>query len=239
MGKERVLALIPARGGSKGIPGKNTKELEGKPLIAYSIEVAKKCSCIDDVLVSTDSRNIAEIAQNYGAWVPFLRPVELASDTARTIDAVIYTIQRLAQEGRKYDYVVLLQPTSPLRIAEDIEKAFCLAQNTGRDVVSVSPVNDSPILIRTIDGEGKLAPLLTECSTIRRQDMPQYYRVNGSIYVNRVSELSLQTSLNDNPVGYVMPKERSVDIDEMVDFFVAERYLESTHIRKDTGKKDE
>ena len=225
MRRERVLALIPARGGSKGIPGKNTKELAGKPLIAYTIEAAKESTCIDDVLVSTDSENIAEVAREYGAWVPFLRPAELASDTAKTIDAVMYTINRLAKEGREYDYVILLQPTSPLRKSEDIEGAFSLARTTGEDVVSVSEVSDSPILIRTCEKNGQLTPLLSGSSTVRRQDMPQYYRVNGSIYVNCVSELSSKTSLNDNRVGYVMPRERSVDIDEMVDFLVAEHYL--------------
>lgn len=225
MRKERVLALIPARGGSKGIPGKNTKELAGKPLIAHTIEAARSCSCLDDVLVSTDSEEIAETARKFGAWVPFLRPGELANDTAKTIDAVLYTLRRLAKEGKEYDYVVLLQPTSPLRCGEDIEGAVKLALKTGEDVVAVSEVTDSPILMRTCDDKGKLTPLLSGSSTVRRQDMPKYYRVNGSIYVNRVSALSEETSLNDNPIGYIMPRERSVDIDESVDFAVAEYFL--------------
>ena len=206
MSKERVLALIPARGESKGIPGKNTKELVGKPLIAYTIEAARECVSIDAILVSTDSEDIAEVARKYGAWVPFLRPAELASDTAKTIDVVIYTINRLASEGWEYDYVILLQPTSPLRKPEDIEKAFSLALKTGEDVVSVSEVKDSPILIRTCEKNGNLLPLLSESSTVRRQDMPKYYRVNGSIYVNYVSRLSSETSMNDNRVGYLMSK---------------------------------
>lgn len=225
MKKEQVLALIPARGGSKGIPGKNTKELAGKPLIAYTIEAARGCSCLDDVLVSTDSEAIAETARTYGAWVPFLRPEELASDTSKTMDAVLYTLRRLAKEGKEYDYVVLLQPTSPLRTSRDIEGAFKLALETGEDVVAVSEVADSPILMRTCDDKGNLTSLLSGGSTVRRQDMPKYYRVNGSIYVNRVDSLTEETSLNDNPVGYVMPRECSVDIDEPVDFAVAEYYL--------------
>lgn len=225
MKKERVLALIPARGGSKGIPGKNIKELAGKPLIAHTIEAARNCSCLDDVLVSTDSKEIAETAKHHGAWVPFLRPEELASDMAKTVDAVLYTLERLAREGKDYDYVVLLQPTSPLRTAEDMKGAVQLARETGKDVVAVSEVYDSPILMRTRDDKGRLTPLLSGSSTVRRQDMPAYYRVNGSIYVNKVSRLSRETSLNDNPVGYVMPKDRSVDIDETVDFTIAEYYL--------------
>lgn len=239
MRREQVLGLIPARGGSKGIPGKNTKYLAGKPLIAYTIEAAKECSCIDDVLVSTDSVDIAEVAREYGAWVPFLRPDELASDTAKTIDAVMYTVNRLTKEGREYDYVILLQPTSPLRKADDIEEAFLLARKTGEDVVSVSEVTDSPILIRTCERDGRLNPLLSGSSTVRRQDMPKYYRVNGSIYVNHVSKLSSGTSLNDNRIGYVMPKERSVDIDEMVDFLVAENYLAEENKNTKRGIIDE
>lgn len=225
MKKERMLALIPARGGSKGIPGKNIKALAGKPLLAYTIEAARSCPCVDDVLVSTDSEEIAETARKFGAWVPFLRPEELASDTAKTMDAVLYTLRRLAEEGKEYDYVVLLQPTSPLRRSEDIEGAVGLALETGEDVVAVSEVADSPILMRTCDEGGRLTPLLPGSSTVRRQDMPKYYRVNGSIYVNRVSALSEETSLNDNPVGYIMPRECSVDIDESVDFAVAEYFL--------------
>lgn len=225
MGKEQVLALIPARGGSKGIPGKNIKELAGKPLIAYTIEAARSCLCLDDVLVSTDSEEIAETARKFGAWVPFLRPEKLANDTAKTIDAVLYTLHRLAKEGKEYEYVVLLQPTSPLRSGEDIEGAIKLALETGEDVVAVSGVTDSPILMRTCDDRGRLTPLLSGSSTVRRQDMQVYYRVNGSIYVNKVSSLTEETSLNDNPIGYVMPRERSVDIDESVDFAVAEFFL--------------
>lgn len=225
MKKEKILALIPARGGSKGIPGKNTRELAGKPLIAYTIEAARSCACLDDVLVSTDSEEIAGVAEKFGAWVPFLRPEELAGDRSKTIDAVIYTLERLAKEGKEYDYVVLLQPTSPLRTSEDVEGAVRLALETGKDVVAVSEVADSPILVRTCDNAGNLTPLLPGGSTIRRQDMPDYYRVNGSIYVNRVRSLTGDSSLNDNPVGYIMPRERSVDIDESVDFAVAEYFL--------------
>ena len=223
--ENKVLALIPARGGSKGIPGKNMRQLAGKPLIAYTIEAARACTCLDDILVSTDSAEIAETARSYGAWVPFLRPAELASDMAKTMDAVLYTVRRLAEEGREYEYVVLLQPTSPLRISEDIEGAVQLARETGKDVSAVSEVHDSPILMRTCDAKGRLTSLLPGNSTIRRQDMPVYYRVNGSIYVNKVNRLSAATSLNDNPVGYVMPRDRSVDIDEIVDFAVADYYL--------------
>lgn len=221
----RILALIPARGGSKGIPGKNIRLLAGRPLIAHTIEAALASDQITDVVVSTDSREIAQTAKAYGAWVPFLRPQALASDTAKTMDAVMYTIDQLRDMGKEYAYIVLLQPTSPLRTTEDIDGAVRLAVDKGQDVVGISEVSDSPILMRTCAEDGTLTSLLGQNSTVRRQDMPVYYRVNGSVYVNGVQNLTKDTSLNDNPIGYILPKERSVDIDEMADFAVAEYYL--------------
>ena len=134
-----ILAVIPARGGSKGIPGKNIKDLYGQPLISYTIQAALDCKKIDRVVVSTDSEEIAGVAKKYGADVPFLRPAALAMDTSKTIDAVIDVLERLQET---YEYVVLLQPTSPLRTAEDIEKAIDKAVTSGKDVASVSLVKE-------------------------------------------------------------------------------------------------
>lgn len=222
---KKVLALIPARGGSKGIPGKNIKDLCGKPLIAHTICAARECEFVDTIVVSTDSEEIAEVSKRYGAEVPFLRPEELASDTAKTMDAVLHAINTLKDMGKAYDILVLLQPTSPLRNDEDIRGAISLAVETGEDVVGISEVSDSPILMRTCDPSHILTRLLEQNSTVRRQDMPIYYRVNGSVYVNHMDRLTEETSFNDNPLGYVVPKERSVDIDEPVDFVVAEYYM--------------
>lgn len=166
--KGKILAIIPARGGSKGIPGKNIKELNGKPLMAYTIEEALKCLEIDRVVVSTDSKEIAQVAEKYGAEVPFMRSAQLAADTSKTIDAVWDVLDRLEED---YEYVVLLQPTSPLRLAEDITGAIQKAVETGKDVVSVSKVQDPPVLMRQMDENGELTSLLTEGSTVRRQDM--------------------------------------------------------------------
>lgn len=225
MEDKKIVAIIPARGGSKGIPGKNIREIGGKPMIAYTIEAAKTAPSINRILVSTDSREIAEIAIRYGAEVPFLRPAGLASDTAKTMDAVMYTLDELKKQGAYYDYMVLLQPTSPLRNGDDIEGCIQKAVSENADVVAISEVNDPPILMRYADDRGKLTALLDGNSTVRRQDMPLCYRVNGSVYVNKVEGLSEETSLNDNPVGYIMPKERSIDIDDMADLYLAEYYM--------------
>lgn len=227
-GKQKILALIPARGGSKGIKDKNIIPLAGKPLIAYSIEAAKKSKYIDSIVVTTDSERIAEVAKRYGARVPFLRPDELAADTSKTIDAVLHAIRTLKSMGENYDTLVLLQPTQPLRTTDDIDKAIELYyENVENGLVSISPVDDSPLLIRSIDEDGKLINLLSQNSTCRRQDMPNYYKVNGCIYINKIDELNENTSFNDNKVPFIMDKEHSIDIDEMSDLWMAEYYFKN------------
>lgn len=223
---KRVLALIPARGGSKGIKDKNIYPLCGKPLIAYSVDAGKGSRYVDHVIVSTDSIKIAKTAREYGADVPFLRPEEYAADTSRTIDAVLHAICWLERNGEHYDILLLLQPTQPLRTAEDIDEALEIFMKAeGQPVVSVSEVKEHPILIRTIGEDGKLVHLLNQLSTVRRQDMSVFYRVNGCIYINLIDELMENTSFNDNPVPFVMTREHSVDIDELSDIALAEYYL--------------
>ncbi len=222
---KKILALIPARGGSKGIPHKNIIDLCGKPLIAYSIEAGLKSKYIDYVMVSTDDEEIAAVSREYGAEVPFMRPAELASDTSRTVDAVIHSINTLKETGKVFDTLVLLQPTQPLRTSDDIDGAIEKYFECGEaPLVSVSEVEDHPILIRTLDKD-QLIPLLNVSSTCRRQDMPKYYRVNGCIYINNVGEIDSNTSFNDNKVGYIMEQSHSVDIDELKDLALAEYYL--------------
>ena len=223
---KKVLALIPARGGSKGIKDKNIYPLCGKPLIAYSIDSAKRSKYIDEIVVSTDSIKIAEVAKNYGAYVPFLRPVELASDTAKSIDAIVHAIKWLEDRNEKFDIFVLLQPTSPLRTVEDLDGALeKFVDNGEKSLVAVSLVSDNPILIRTINADGTMEKLLDLQSTVRRQDMKNYYRVNGSIYINKVSEINADTSLNDNEIPYIVKPENAIDIDEKKDLVLAEWYL--------------
>lgn len=229
--KKRILALIPARGGSKGIPHKNIIDLCGKPLIFYSIEAGNKSKFIDSVVVTTDDEQIAAISRSFGAEVPFLRPSELASDTSKTMDAIIHAIKTLKDLGQVFETLVLLQPTSPLRTSDDIDQAIEKYMNNGCvPLVSVSPVNDHPLLIRSIEND-RLKPLLNASSTCRRQDMPNFYRVNGAIYINEISKINEDTSFNDNPLPYIMDGSHSVDIDEPSDLIIAEYFMKHTDIR--------
>lgn len=223
---KRILAIIPARGGSKGIPHKNIIDLCGKPLISYTIKAGKDSKYIDYVMVSTDDSEIARISKDYGAEVPFMRPVELAADTSKTIDAIIHAVNQLKKMEHEFDTLVLLQPTEPLRNASDVDGAIEKYFECGcKPLVSISEVDDHPILIRSIDGDA-LKPLLDISSTCRRQDMPKYYRVNGCIYINPIPELNAETSFNDNKVPYIMDRSHSVDIDELIDLEVAKYYIE-------------
>ncbi|MDQ0415657.1 acylneuraminate cytidylyltransferase family protein [Mesobacillus stamsii] len=209
------IGIVPARAGSKGIPNKNIININGKPLIQYTIEEAKTSMYLDEILVSTDSHKIAEISKKCGANVPFLRPVELADDTAKTIDVIIHALEELNCLGKSYDYIVLLQPTQPLRKGWHIDDAIKkIIDDKHDDLVSVSEVSEHPILFRTIDQTGRLHNLLNVESTVRRQEFTKYYKVNGAIYINNIRKLSSNTSLNDNTLAYIMDKEYDLDIDE-------------------------
>lgn len=228
---KRILAVIPARGGSKGIPHKNIVDLCGKPLIHYTIEAALGSKYIDYVTVSTDDQEIARVAKYCGAKIPFMRPAELATDTSKTIDVILYTISGLESMGEQFDVLILLQPTEPLRTTGDIDGAIDkYFECNCSPLVSVSEVDDHPILIRSIE-KNQLKPLLNVSSTCRRQDMPDYYRVNGCIYINAISELNKGTSFNDNIVPYIMERSHSVDIDELKDLALARYYIESGSLK--------
>jgi len=223
---KKVLALIPARGGSKGIPNKNILKINKKALIAYTIEAALECDYIDSVVVSTDSEAIAKTSIKLGAEVPFIRPIELAGDKSRSVDAVIHAITSLKALGREYDYICLLQVTSPLRTASDIAGALkTFVKNQEKSLLSVSEVSESPILMRKIDENGHLLPLMNCNSSVRRQDMPAFYRVNGAIYINKADSINEETSFNDNEIAYIMDKTHSVDIDGYEDIALMKYYL--------------
>ena len=220
------IAIIPARGGSKGIPQKNIIDLGGLPLLAWSIRVARAAKVLDEVYVSTDDDEIAKIAKEYGARVPFLRPKELATDKATTVDAISHFILKLKMENNCPDIVVLLQPTQPFRSVETIIKAIEAYKLTGSGVVSVSRVAEHPVLMRYFD---KSTSVLTRLlgnvnSTVRRQDFSEVYRVNGAVYVNSVEDYLQKKSLNDNPIGVITTELEGVDIDTLDDLDYA-RFL--------------
>ncbi len=221
-----IIAIIPARGGSKGIPQKNIIDLGGLPLLAWSIRVARAAKVLDEVYVSTDDDEIAKIAKEYGARVPFLRPKELATDKATTVDAISHFILKLKLENNCPDIVVLLQPTQPFRSVETIIKAIEAYKLTGSGVVSVSRVAEHPVLMRYFD---KSTSVLTRLlgnvnSTVRRQDFSEVYRVNGAVYVNSVEDYLQKKSLNDNPIGVITTELEGVDIDTLDDLDYA-RFL--------------
>lgn len=216
---KKVIVIIPARGGSKGIPNKNIQTVLFKPLIAYTIEEALKSSLIDKVIVSTDSLDIKSISEEYGADVPFLRPDNISTDYSKTIDSIIYTLDEIRKQGHTYDYVMTLQPTQPLRECNHINESLRLIiDNNWDSLVSISKIKVNPILIREFGEDKALKKILNTKSNIRRQEFKNYYKVNGSIYINKInSKFNVNTSLNDNQHGYLMDEEYDLDIDTFDD----------------------
>lgn len=216
---KKIIAIIPARGGSKGIPNKNIVDVNGNPLIVYTINAAKESQYIDRIYVSTDSTEIADVCCANGVEVESLRPQYLATDEAKTLDTLKYTLNLLQSQNEYYDYVILLQPTQPLRSYVHIDEAIeLISVHENPSIISVSEVEDHPIFIRRINETGELESLLQTSSTVRRQDLPAYYKVNGAIYINAVSDIIKQdTSLNDNKIPYVMGRQYDLDIDRLED----------------------
>lgn len=221
-----MIAIIPARGGSKGLPGKNVRPLNGKPLIAYAIEEALKAKHIDRVIISTDDEEIARVAIEYGAELPFMRPAELASDTAMAIDNYIYTVSRLEKEaGKPIDAFVVLQPTSPLRVAEDIDGAIELFEQKGADSVISYCQEAHPVTWhKYLDEEGRFVDIFDANINNRQENRVSYYP-NGAVYVFRTAMIRDRKYYTDKSYAYVMPRMRSVDIDFIEDFEYAEYLL--------------
>lgn len=222
---KRVLGIIPARGGSKGLPGKNIRVLLDKPLIAWTIRQALASSYLDRVIVTTDDKDIAEISKKYGADVPFLRPEELATDEARTIDVVLQAISRLELDNRFYDLVMLLQPTSPLREAGDIAGAIeLLFLKNAQSVVSVCEAEHHPFWTNTLPSDGCMSAFIRpEIKHKHRQQLPLFYRLNGAVYLANIAYLKEHRDfIGAETYAYIMPAERSIDIDSELDFKFAE-----------------
>lgn len=223
-GKE-VLAIIPARGGSKGVHRKNIRNLNGKPLIAYAIEEAKKSKYIDRVIISTEDSEIAETGKRFGGEIPCIRPVELAQDDTASIDCILHMLKWLKKQENYFpDYVCLLQCTSPLRTFEDIDRSINRMIETKSDgVVSVCEAEVNPYWTNIFNGN-RLEYFLKEGKSItRRQELPEIYRTNGAVYVAKTEKLIKEKTFElDDITGYVMSGENSIDIDNELDFKIAE-----------------
>jgi CMP-N-acetylneuraminic acid synthetase len=227
-----TLGVIPARGGSKSVPRKNITLVQGKPLIAYTIEAAQHSRLLTHFLVSSDDAEIISVARQYGAPVPFVRPAELATDTAPSLPVVQHAVGEMERlHGITYDYVVLLQPTTPLRLAEDIDAALEKLVATGADsVISVCDVGAyHPARMRQIvDDRLVELPIREPKEMARRQDLPPVYIRNGAIYAVKRDVVMLENSMSGSDCrAYIMPEERSVNVDSKLDLLLAEILLRS------------
>ena len=222
----KALVIIPARSGSRGIPGKNIKLLGDKPLIQYSIDAALKVFNKEDILVSTDSKEIKVIAENCGLNVPFLRPDELATDFASSQDVILHAVEYMQKRGKNYDTVVLLQPTSPFRNAQHIEEAIKLYDNRIEMVVSVKVSDHNPYYTLYEESDNGFLTQSKKAKFTRRQDCPNVYAYNGAIYVMSIDALKTKSITEfDKVKKYEMPELHSIDLDTPLDWDLAEIVL--------------
>lgn len=223
-----MIAVIPARGGSKGVPKKNIRQLLEKPLLAYTIEAARDAGVFQKVIVSTDSDEIARIAREYGAEVPFIRPDDLSGDQASSDDAILHALEYFRKEGMVFGEVCKLQPTSPLRNAGHIAEAYRFFKENNYDfVVSVCECEHSPLWSGTLREDGCMDDFMDEkYKRACRQQMKPYYRLNGAIYMGKTECFVREKSfLGKGCYAYVMGQEESVDIDSPLDFLIAETLI--------------
>jgi len=227
---KRVIAIIPARGGSKGLPGKNIRPLCGKPLIAWSIERALQSHYVDAVVVTTDNQEIADVALRYGAEVPFLRPAHLASDTATSVDTVLHALDHYRDTlGKTFDYVVLLEPTSPLREVGDIDSMLdkLLAHADDFDaIVSVGEVHEHPSIMKRLEGDTMLPFYADLAMTSRRQDnVPAYFPYGVAYVVSTDTLYSLRTFYPPRVTFFEIKRHQCFEIDDLCDFLVVETMM--------------
>lgn len=221
-----VLTLIPARGGSKGLPGKNTRPFLRKPLIAHTIDAARDSGVAGRIVVSTDDAEIARVSAESGAEVPFLRPAEIAGDAAPVLAAAFHALDWFAtHEGWTAQWLLLLQPTSPLRTADDIRRAFEIVHSEDTDaVVAVSDTKSHPFWVKTLDPSGHLQPFIADQrAPACRQELPPAYALNGLLYLVRTSTLRKEGAfcpVKTRPL--IIPSIRAFDIDSEDDFLIAE-----------------
>ena len=225
----KILALVPARGGSRGIPGKNIRELSGKPLLAYTAEAARQSNLFDRTVLSTDSEKIAAVGRRFELDSPFLRPAELAADDTPMLPVVEHALEQLADDGFEADIIVLLQPTAPLRRPHHIQDAIQILRNTGCDsVVSVVevPRHYSPDFVLRLEND-RLRPFLPQGERVhRRQDARQSYSRDGTVYAFWRSTLTKYGSIyGEDCRPFVIPRRESINLDNEDDWLAAERWL--------------
>jgi len=226
---ERVLAIVPARGGSKGLPGKNGRPLLGKPLLAWPVSAARSAHCIDRIIVSTDDESLAAIARAAGAEVPFMRPPELAGDRASSAEVVIHALDALAESGDSFGYVVLLEPTSPLTEGSDIDAALSRlhgARDRADAIVGIVRLEtEHPAFSVSMSGDGAISPLAGDGfeSLPRRQELTPAYRLEGSLYASEVNAFRRNGSFcHRRTMGFPVPRYKSLEVDDLLDFVCIE-----------------
>lgn len=222
------LAIIPARSGSKGLKDKNIKLLNGKPLISYTIEAAIKSKMFDEVMVSTDSIEYAEIAKQYGAKVPFLRNSELSNDTASSWDVVRDVLHKYKEDGKEFDTVALLQPTSPLRTAKDIIEGYkVMKDKSANAVIGVCEADYSPLWMNRLPDNNSMDNFINpNVVGLPRQNLEKYYRINGALYIIKIQSLLKRDNIyNNNCFALKMDKKNSMDIDDDYDFAITEALI--------------
>ena len=226
----KVLGVIPARGGSKGLPGKNIKSLLGKPLIAWTIEQALASKFLTKLIVSTDDQRIAKVAKQYGADVPFYRPVELSSDTAASIDVIIHALDFFKQKGEHFDMVVMLEPTSPLRETSDIDNAIeqLVKNKNAESIVGICKCESiHPEFMISLTEKGFLRSK-NKFVVKRRQDTDDLYFYEGTLYASYVDVLRKKRNFyHEKTLGYVVPKWKSFELDDMLDLVIIEAIIKA------------
>ena len=225
----KVLAIVPARGGSKGLPGKNLRLLDGRPLVAWPVSAALGAASVDRVIISTDDVAIAEAARTAGADVPFIRPAYLASDTASSMDVILHALDTLAAQGHEYEYVILLEPTSPLTESSDVEDALSRLRAAGAAadaIVGICRVESThPEYDVRRDPNGLISPYAAPDfkSLRRRQDIEDLYFLEGSLYISRVEAFrQYKTFYHERTLGYQVTRWKSIEVDDIFDFIMVE-----------------
>jgi CMP-N,N'-diacetyllegionaminic acid synthase len=228
---KKVLAIIPARVGSKGLPGKNIRNLLGKPLIAWSIEHAMESQYVDEIFVSTDSIEIADVVEQYGVKVPELRPDELSSDTASSMDVILYTIDRLEKQGKVYDIVIMVEPTSPLREPMDIDKSveMIVDSSDAESAVGICEVEGGHPDFLVELNNNFLVPYVNKDFTVkRRQDITPMFFFEGTVYTSFVDSIKTRKNFyHEKTIGYVVPKWKCFEVDDISDFVIIEAILKA------------